>query len=211
MRPPSSMFAICGTSNFRPISSSSATSCGNSMKMPSAPAARYWSARRNASSRPSTSRASVRARMKVSRLTFSDAYCADLGGHLGGGDHVLAGDMSAALRRELILEHDRRHAHPLVAVQRMHDILDVAIAVVAVDHHRQIAGRHDVGHGGRDFAERDQPDVGQSPARADGGKSAGEIGLEAGALDQARAERVERARQDQRALAFDELWKLIAA
>ena len=132
------------------------------------------------------------------------AHRADLGGHFGGGDHVLAGDVSAPLRRELILEHDRRHAHPLVAVQHVHDVLHVAVAVVAVHHDRQIARRHDVGDGGGDFAERNEADVGQPPARADGGKSAGEIGLEAGALDQARAERVERARQDQRALALDQ-------
>ena len=55
-----------------------------------------------------------------------------------------------------------------------------------------------------DFAEGDEPDVGQPPARADRRKAAGEIGLEAGALDQPRADRVERARQDQRALALHE-------
>ena len=105
--------------------------------------------------------------------------------------------MAAALGRNLVLEHDRRDAEPLVGVQDMDDILHVAVAVVAVDHYRQVACRHDVGDRGRDFVERDEPDVGQAPARADGREAAGEIGLEARALDQSRAQRIERARKNQ--------------
>ena len=70
---------------------------------------------------------------------FHLALCgrADLRLHLGRGDDVLAGHVAAALGRHLILEHDRRDAQPLVTVQHVHDVLDVAIAVVAVDEHRQ--------------------------------------------------------------------------
>ncbi len=90
---------------------------------------------------------------------------ADFRRHVGGRDHVLAGDMAAPLGRDLILEHDRRYAESLVGVQHVDDILDVAIAVVAVDHDRQFARRHDIGDGRRNLPERDEAMSG-SPQRA---------------------------------------------
>ena len=144
----------------------------------------------------------------MSRLILLCDAARDLRRHLGGRDHILAGDVAAALGRDLILEHDRRYAEPFVGVQHVHDVLHVAVAVVAVDHDRKVARRHDVGHGGRNLAERDKADVRQPPARADGREAAGEIGLEAGALDQPRAHRVECARQDQRAFGLAEFMEV---
>ena len=120
---------------------------------------------------------------------------ADLGRH-----HLLADHVAAALRPLLVLDQDRADAHALVALHGVHHVLDVAVAVVAVDEHRQVAGRHDVAHAGRDLAEALQPDVGHAVARADRREAADEIGLEAELLDDARGERVMRARHHQEPL-----------
>ena len=77
----------------------------------------------------------------------------DLGlGELDGHD-LLADHVAAALRPLLVLDQDGAHPHALVGLHRVHDVLDVAIAVVAVDEHRQVARAHDIAHGGRDFAK----------------------------------------------------------
>ena len=130
---------------------------------------------------------------------------AQLRGHHGRVDHVLAGHVAAALGRALVLDEDRRDPHRLVTRDRMGDVLDVAIAVVAVDQDRQPGRRHDVADAGAHLAEAHQPDVGQGMARADQRKAADRIGRKAGALDQPRRERVMRAGQQQRLLALQQL------
>ena len=67
--------------------------------------------------------------------------------------------MSASFGRNLILEKDGLRTQPFVSVDRMHDSLHIAIAVVAVHKHRQIACCHDVANTGFDFAQSQQPDV----------------------------------------------------
>jgi hypothetical protein len=79
----------------------------------------------------------------------------------------------------------------------MHGVLDVAIAVVDVDQDRHIAGRDDVVHRCRDVGETLQPDVGHAIARAGDRKAADEHGVEAGPLDQQRAQRIIGARDDE--------------
>src|SRR5262245_1296688 len=136
---------------------------------------------------PSTSRASVRARINVSRR-FSEVTARIFAIISAAGITSLPAiwpqRFGASWASNMI-------ADTLVGVQGVHRVLDIAIAVVAVDHDGQIAGRHNVGDGGGDLAERDQADVGQSPTRADRGEAAGEIRLETGTLDQPRTERIE--------------------
>jgi hypothetical protein len=66
---------------------------------------------------------------------------------------LLAKRVPAAFRPLLIFDQDRAHAHAFIALDGVHDVLDIAVAVVAVDKNRQIAGRHDVTHGRGDLAE----------------------------------------------------------
>ena len=122
-----------------------------------------------------------------------------------GRDDLLADHVPAALGPLLVLDQDGAHAHALIGLYRVHHVLDVAVAVVAVDEHRQVAGRHDVAHGRRDFAKTLQPDVGYAITRADRREAADEIGLEADPLDQPGAERVMRARNNQNPFVVDGL------
>ncbi len=63
----------------------------------------------------------------------------DLRHHVCCRDHVLAGHVAAALGRDLVLQENRGRAHRLVALDGVGDVLDVAVAGVAVDQHRQRA------------------------------------------------------------------------
>ena len=87
----------------------------------------------------------------------------------------------------------------------MHYVLHVAIAVVAVHEHRQVASCHDVAHAGRDFAEAFQADVGHAVACADCWEATNEIGLETDVLDQPGTQRVMRAGHHQKFLILDGL------
>ena len=174
--------------------------------MPSAPASRYVSPRRSASSRPCTARASVRAMMKMSRC------CAARRPRPGSwppsssaGDHVLAGHVAAALGRDLVLDEDRGRAHRLVALDGVGDVLHVAVAGVAIDQHRQARRRHDVADAGADLAECGESDVGNAVARADQRIAADRVGGKARALDQPRRQRVMGAWQQQRLLLLEQI------
>jgi hypothetical protein len=112
--------------------------------------------------------------------------CAHLRRHGVSLDHILARHVAAAFGRALILHEDRRHAHRLVAGDGARDILDIAVAIVAVDQHRQAARRHDVADAGAHLAEAHEPDVGQRMARADEGIASDRISDKARALDEAR-------------------------
>src|SRR5580692_3302910 len=127
----------------------------------------------------------------------------DLGlGKLDGND-LLADHVAATLWPLLILDQDGAHPHALVGLHRMHDVLDVAIAVVAVDENRQVARAHDIAHGGGDFAKALQAHIGHAVTGAYGRKAADEIGLEADLLDQPGAERVMGAGHHQESLVLD--------
>lgn len=108
--------------------------------------------------------------------------------------------MAAALRPLLVLDQDRADPHALVALDGVHDVLDVAVAIVAVDKDRQVARRHDVAHRGGDLSEALEAQVGDPIAGAHRRKAADEIGLEADPLDEPRAQRVVRPRHYQQAL-----------
>jgi hypothetical protein len=85
----------------------------------------------------------------------------------------------------------------------VHHVLHVAVAVVAVDEHRQVARPHDVAHRRRDLAKTLEAEVGHSVARADRRETADEIGLEPDPLDQAGAQGIVRAGHDQDPLVRD--------
>ena len=80
----------------------------------------------------------------------------------------------------------------------MRDVLDVAIAVVAVDQHGKIVAAHDIAHAGAHLAEADEADIGQRVAGADQRVTTDGIGEKAGAFDQPCRERVMGAGQEQR-------------
>src|SRR5262249_51497296 len=120
-----------------------------------------------------------------------------------GGDDLLADHVAAAFGPLLIFDQDRAHAHALVALNGVHDVLHVAVTVVAVDEHRQVAGRHDVAHRSRDFADPLETDIGHAVAGAGYRKAADEVGLEADRLNEPRAERVMGAGDDQEPLVLD--------
>jgi hypothetical protein len=112
--------------------------------------------------------------------------------------HLLTFHVAAALGPLLILDQDRAHAHALVALHRVHHVLDIPISVIAVHEHRQVASRHDVAHGGGDLAKALQANVRHPVSRADRREAADEIGLEPDLLDQSRAQRVVGARDNQK-------------
>ena len=90
-------------------------------------------------------------------------------------------------------------------MEQVHRVLDVAIAVVSIDQHRQIARADHVAESGGEFAELAEPDVGQSVARPRGLEAADEEALEAGLLDEQGGQRVVRAGQDERLFRLREL------
>ena len=89
----------------------------------------------------------------------------------------------------------------------MYDRLHVAIPVVAVNKHRQIARRHDVADSGSDFTKSHQPNVGNAIASANQRKASNEVGFKAGTLDKPCTDRIVRARKNQRLLAGNKFSK----
>ena len=110
----------------------------------------------------------------------------DLGNGQFGGHDLLADHVAAALRPLLIFDQDGGDAHALIGLHRVHDVLDVAIAVVAIDEDRQVARHHDVAHGGGNLAKAFEAHVRHAVTRADRRKPADEIRFEANLLDQPR-------------------------
>jgi hypothetical protein len=86
------------------------------------------------------------------------------------------------------------------------DVLHVAVAGVAIDHHRQAGRRHDVAHAGADLAVSRKSDVRNAIARADQLVAADRICVKPGALDQPRRQRIIGARQQQRLLAREHVF-----
>jgi hypothetical protein len=118
--------------------------------------------------------------------------------HVLDRDHLLAAHVAALLRRLLVLDEDRRGAEACERAHRVRHVLAVAVAVVAIDQHRQPRGAHDALHQVGLFREVGEVDVGQAEACAGHREAADLVGPEARALDQPRGQRIMRHRQQQR-------------
>ena len=84
---------------------------------------------------------------------------AQLRRHHIGLDHILACHVTATFGRALVLHEDRRHTHRLIAGDGTRDVLGVAVAVIAVDQHRETARRHNVADAGAHLAEAYESDI----------------------------------------------------
>ena len=79
---------------------------------------------------------------------------------------------------------------PFVEIDDVNDCFHIAIAVIAVDKDRQVACRHNVANTRSDLSEPQEPAVWNTEASADERKSADKVRLEAGALNEASANRI---------------------
>ena len=98
--------------------------------------------------------------------------------------------MPAALRRDLILEHDGGKSRALVSLHRALDVLRAAEAGVAVSNQRDGDRTADVLSLVGELAIRDQAGVRHAEARGRDSEPAHEAELEAGFFDQASRHRV---------------------
>ncbi len=126
-----------------------------------------------------------------------------MGDATAGRDNLLAFHMAAMLGRDPVLDPDRAGAHKPAGRYGSRAGLDIAIAVVAVDRHRQAAGGDVLANRRARLAEADHTDIGNGAARAARRETADHAGLEAGAFDRPRAARIVGARRQSRLVAGD--------
>ena len=106
--------------------------------------------------------ASVRATIIRSGSVRASTAALILRHHLGGGDHLLALEMAAALGKHLVLDLDRVGAGALQHLDGAPHVERVAEAGVGIDHQR--AGKHlaDRGDVVGKLGQRDEPVVGNA-------------------------------------------------
>ena len=85
----------------------------------------------------------------------------DFAGRLFDWDHLLAGDVAAALGADLVFDVDRGDTRRLEILHRADDVDRVAVAGVGVGHHRNVDRARDVAGVGGHFGLGDEADVGQ--------------------------------------------------
>src|SRR5207248_526700 len=99
---------------------------------------------------------------------------------------VLAGHVTAALGRFLVLNEERRNTHLVVKMYSVSYVLHVTITVVGVNQHGQLAGINDLPHRSTLLAEARQVNIRNGIARPINGKAADLVCLESCAFDQFR-------------------------
>ena len=104
--------------------------------------------------------------MKVSGFMRLLDRCADIGFHPVHRNHILAGDVTAALRGDLVFEHQRGNAKTLGGLERMHQCLGVAVAVVPVHHDGKVTGRNYVADAALSISPRVARPTSGRPKRA---------------------------------------------
>ena len=92
---------------------------------------------------PSTAIASVRAMIDEIRIAPRVAGGLDLGHHLGGRDHALAGEMAAALGPRLVFDVHAGDAGFLVIADGAPRVDRIAVAGIGIGDHRQLRGIDD--------------------------------------------------------------------
>ena len=167
----------------------------------SAPISRNCWQRAIASSRSTHARASVRAMIRMSAPASRASTAARIAHQrLVSTDDRLALGVPAALRRHLVLQHDRGEARARVSLDRPLDVLRAAEAGVAVADERNGDGAADVLPLIDELRIRNQPGVGHAQPGGGHGKATHEADLEARLFDETRRDRVmaPRHRQDAR-------------
>jgi hypothetical protein len=120
----------------------------------------------------------------------------DLANHLAGLHHVLAAEVPASLRRNLVFELDAVGARALQGAHCVVGVEGIAKAGVGVHDQRQLHGVADAGGVVGDVGEAHEGLVGQAEPHV-GNASAGDVnGLEAQVCHHAGREGVERAGHD---------------
>ena len=114
-----------------------------------------------------------------------------------GRDDVLALDVPAALREDLILELDARDAGAFQLVHGADHLRDLAVARVGIGDHGDPDRRAEPPRVVDHLRRARDAEVGQAEGRSRGRVPAAVDRLEAGALQQPARERVERAGHDQ--------------
>src|ERR1700737_1147765 len=134
-------------------------------KTPSTPSLRNRSARRSASSSPSTPKASVRPTMKVSGLRRSASATRSFASMIPRSTTPMAlvGAVLLVLAL-LVLDEDRAYADLLVELDHPRDALDVAVTVAAVSEERQLCRGGDLANAGGHVGYTDGSDVGTPAA-----------------------------------------------
>ena len=122
----------------------------------------------------------------------------DLGDHLRQRDHLLAGEMAAFLRKDLVFDLDAGGTRPLQHAHRAGHVDRVAEAGIGVDQQRQVDRVGDRGCRVRDLGQRRQPDIGRAQMHIGDAGARDIAGLEALLLDHAREHRVGGAGQGHR-------------
>src|SRR5262249_6580142 len=110
--------------------------------------------------------------------------------HLVGGDDLLALEVPAALRRDLVLDQDAGRPGALELAHRADDVVQVAVPRVAVGDDGDGDALGHAAHGGGNFGQGDQADVGQAEQAGGRAEAADEDGLQPGGLDEAGREDV---------------------
>src|SRR5215207_9137429 len=130
------MLTIWGAGSSRKIRPISSREVGASTNVASAPAAIMACARSRAASRPSTARASVRATIWKSPSRRVSTAALTLAQHLGQGNHILAFEMSAPLREDLVLDLEPGRARALQHLDGANHAEGVAKTRVGIDQER---------------------------------------------------------------------------
>ena len=90
---------------------------------------------------------------------------ADLAGRLFECDYLLAGDMAAALRTDLVFDVYGGDAGVFKIAHRAHDVDGVAVTGIGIGDDRNVYGTRDVAGVGGHFLAGDETDVGQPKQR----------------------------------------------
>ena len=110
--------------------------------------------------------------------------------HLVGRDDLLALEVAAALGCDLIFQQDSGGTRSLELTDRAHDVMQIAVARVAVGHHRDGDSLGRAANGVGHFRQGQETDVRQSQKAGGGAEAAQENGLQPRGLDQACREDV---------------------
>ena len=126
--------------------------------------------------------------------------CLQLPDHIFRRDDFLPRHVTATLGRLLVFHEERRRSHLFIDMDRVGHVLLVAVSVIGVDQHGQVAGAHDLAHRLALLAQAREVHIGITEARAIEGESADLIRGKSSVADQLRRERVRRRRQLQRSM-----------
>jgi hypothetical protein len=110
--------------------------------------------------------------------------------HLVGGDDLFAREMAAPLGHDLVLEQDAGRPGLLELGDGASDVVQIAVAGVAVGHHGDRQAQGGAANGPGHLGEREQTDIGQAEQARRRAEAAEEHGLQPAGLDQQGGEHI---------------------